>query len=96
MVTPENHGLLDASAGWEANRAMTQALDALPPAEAALGRRQILAMLDEQPGALFVTDVELSPTGPAYKIVRATLKPSQRYLDIIAAARAGNLDWQIE
>jgi hypothetical protein len=96
VASVEDDGFFDTSAGWEANKALAQALDSLTPAEAALGRRQILAMLDEMPGALFVTKLELSGTGPAYKIARAVLKPTQRYWDIIAAVRAGNLNWDVQ
>lgn len=53
-------------------------------------------MLVEKPALFFITKLELAGTGPTYKIARARFEPTQRYFDLIAAVRAGNLDGYIK
>jgi hypothetical protein len=95
MVASEDF-VFDTSAADAAEKELMSVLGTLPAANSATQRVKFLAMLDEKPGALLFTKLELAGTGPAYNIATACLYPTQRYWDIIAAIRAGNLDWDIE
>ncbi len=95
MVASEDFEF-DTSAADAAEKELLSVFGALPAADSAAQRVKFLAMLDEKPGALLFTKLELAGTGPAYDIASARLYPTQRYWDIIAAIRAGNLDWDIE
>ena len=75
---------------------MMDAIASLSPLDEAAQRLKLLTMLDKEPGRLFFTKLDLSAAGPTHKIRRAILKPTEFYLGVIAAVRAGNLNWDAE
>ena len=75
---------------------MMDAIRALPDDAQEAQRVKFLAVFDERVSDLFFAKMDLAPAGPAYKVKRSTLYPSQSFVDAIAAVRAGELDWEIE
>lgn len=75
---------------------MRAAINALPATERAAQHIKFLAVFDERPADLFISRMELDPARTTYTIKSATLYPSQGFLDMIAAVRAGKLGWEVE
>lgn len=59
-------------------------------------RSKFQAMFVQCAGTFFFAKWKLACAGATYEFASAPLYPTQRFLDIIATVRAGDLDWNVE
>lgn len=88
--------LLNASAAEQTMSEIEELIASFHPLDRGPYRAQLFSMFDEDLSNLFIVKMDLTPTGGTCNIARATLEPSQRLLDWIAAVRARKLNRNVK